>query len=380
MKKANQIVEYYERQEKKKGGHFNLFSILDRETNEVKTHSALIAELLNPDGSHGRGNLFLKSFLEQLSKKKEVSVFWKNVEIPTLGQLEKMKVYTERNVGVYRNLDSRLDILLTNNNWQIVIENKFNAKQGENQLERYSDYLKEDNSRKKILIYLTKTGESYKSNELTDGKDYFCLSYKDDILNWITSCKAHSEKSPNLKKSLMQYINLIKRETNQTINDEMKDEIRELILNQGIKGTSEIIKNYESALNFIADDFRRKLIAKLRLLKGVENIRKNNDPFYSIFFTVNRKTIGIESFNIDKKTLRNNSLFIGELDFKRKNKRDLVYKFWFKKTIENIWSEDEKLNFLNKYGKHKESRDAIVQEVMDYTEDYINRITKTDTY
>lgn len=27
-----------------------------------------------------------------------------------------------------------------------------------------------------------------------------------------------------------------------------------------------------------------------------------------------------------------------------------------------------------------ESRDAIVQEVMDYTEDYINRITKTDTY
>ena len=39
------------------GENFNVFSILDRESDEVKTHSAIIAELLNPRGSHSQRTL-----------------------------------------------------------------------------------------------------------------------------------------------------------------------------------------------------------------------------------------------------------------------------------------------------------------------------------
>lgn len=39
----------------KNGDFFNIFSILKMETDEVKTHSAFLAELLNPKGSHGQG-------------------------------------------------------------------------------------------------------------------------------------------------------------------------------------------------------------------------------------------------------------------------------------------------------------------------------------
>ena len=123
--KANQIVEVYEKQEKEMGERFNLFSILDRETDEEKTHSALIAELLNPQGSHGQGNVFLELFVELLSKKREISAFWKKANIPTSNQIDKMQIYTERNVGKYRRNECRLDILLINHEWQIVIENKF---------------------------------------------------------------------------------------------------------------------------------------------------------------------------------------------------------------------------------------------------------------
>jgi len=45
---------------------FNIFSILRAERNERFTHSAFIAELLNPNGSHCQGAIFLKLFLDEI--------------------------------------------------------------------------------------------------------------------------------------------------------------------------------------------------------------------------------------------------------------------------------------------------------------------------
>ena len=54
---------------KAKGDFFNIFKILGLSTNEVRTHSAFISELLDPKGSHGQGNIFLLKFLEIVSDK-----------------------------------------------------------------------------------------------------------------------------------------------------------------------------------------------------------------------------------------------------------------------------------------------------------------------
>ncbi len=51
------------------GESFNIFSIMNMEWNEVYTHSAIIGELLNPNGSHNFGSIFLDSFLAILNKK-----------------------------------------------------------------------------------------------------------------------------------------------------------------------------------------------------------------------------------------------------------------------------------------------------------------------
>ncbi|GAA0875322.1 hypothetical protein GCM10009118_17310 [Wandonia haliotis] len=375
LRKANEIVDSYESEEKKEGNNFNLFSILDRETHEEKTHSALIAELLNPQGSHGQGDKFINLFISLLAQKKKESAFWKDAIIPN--QLNKLQVYTERNIGKYRKQECRLDILLLNREWQIIIENKFNAKQGKEQLERYLDYLKEDKNRKTLLIYLTKIGDNYKSKELTNGSDYFCLTYKNDILTWLEKCKEVCLSIPIIEQSLAQYINLIKRETFQTVNYKMKNEIQELILDNGIKGASEIVKNYENALISIINDLQENIIAKLSSIPDLQNIRIQKDPFFSIFITVKNRTIGIEAFNIEKKTHRKNSLFIGELDFNKKNdKQNLVHTFWLKKSIETIWDENQKIERFNEYGKYKENREKIVNELVEYIVDYITRKTK----
>ena len=50
------------------GENFNLFAILGRETDEVRTHSAILAELLDPSGSHGQGAVFLRQFVDRVQK------------------------------------------------------------------------------------------------------------------------------------------------------------------------------------------------------------------------------------------------------------------------------------------------------------------------
>ena len=48
---------------RKQGENFNIFSVLNLSTKEVRLHSAFLAELLNPDGDHGLGYKFLEAFL-----------------------------------------------------------------------------------------------------------------------------------------------------------------------------------------------------------------------------------------------------------------------------------------------------------------------------
>ena len=43
---------------------FNIFRLLSVAHREVHTHSALLADFLNPDGRHGQRHLFLDSFLK----------------------------------------------------------------------------------------------------------------------------------------------------------------------------------------------------------------------------------------------------------------------------------------------------------------------------
>ena len=52
--------------ERAQGNSFNIFNVLGMTSNEVKLHSALIVEMLDPNGSHGMKDLFLKAFIEAL--------------------------------------------------------------------------------------------------------------------------------------------------------------------------------------------------------------------------------------------------------------------------------------------------------------------------
>lgn len=64
------ISESYKRVAEATGENFNIFSVLQMESDEVKTHSRFLAELLNPKGSHGQKDVFLKKFIERFGIEK----------------------------------------------------------------------------------------------------------------------------------------------------------------------------------------------------------------------------------------------------------------------------------------------------------------------
>jgi hypothetical protein len=135
---AKTIRHYEEALIQANGERFNLFDILQRGDYE-RTHSLMLAELLNYQGSHGQGAVFLRHFLASL--KKTIENF----------DPELVEVKTEFSIGEL----GRLDIKITDrNNRSIYIENKIHAGLQENQLGRYH----EDNP-KANLLFLTLNGE-----------------------------------------------------------------------------------------------------------------------------------------------------------------------------------------------------------------------------
>lgn len=214
LNEINTISSSYIRVSNATGENFNLFSLLNVETDEVGTHSRFIAELLNRNGSHGQGCIFLNKFLELM----EIEEFEPKVS----------SVYVEYFIGK-KNVDvttgGRIDILIRDNKGRsIVIENKIYALEQKNQLQRYDAAIPNSN-----ILFLTLFGD-ISSQEQSKSLSYKSISYESHILKWMEECKKESVNLPVLRESIGQYIDLIKKLTYQNLNTKMNTDIVDRIL------------------------------------------------------------------------------------------------------------------------------------------------------
>jgi len=184
---------------------FNLFKLLQVERNEVYTHSAILADLLDPRGTHGQGSLFLEGFLKML--------FAKNSFCSTDIKFEQVSFAKGHAWTVNKELVTslgRLDIVISSidQSIQIVIENKIDAQEQCDQLERYQTWLKMHNNNfaHQCLCYLTTYG--YDSNTAFSGS-YTKLSYLDDICHWLSGLMPFVG-AVAVHEALKQYIAIIR--------------------------------------------------------------------------------------------------------------------------------------------------------------------------
>jgi hypothetical protein len=186
---------------------FNVFAVTHRSGFETTTHSALLCDLLDPRGSHGQGGAFLKAFLEIIDDnlpRDPVRPPWP----PADGW---WRVTAEA-----RTEDGRLDIVLANRGPSgpatIVIENKWDARLGKRQLERYGEYLakltRSERSHRTCLVYLTRDRENYRELFLVD---LLCLSHSVNISALIQSVLETSKDNvpPALREPLLQYCSIL---------------------------------------------------------------------------------------------------------------------------------------------------------------------------
>ena len=239
-----------------KGENYNLFSILRIEGSELK-HSALIANLLDPKGSHGCDDAFLRAFFE---------IALKGTAYPFESSTPPPHSYTEYYTGpIAGDTGGRIDILVESSRYGLIIENKIYAGDQDKQLTRYDNYGKETfGADKYLLAYLTLYGyDASKESTATKSAEevgYLRLSYAEDILRWLEQCVRLADNKPLVRESLNQYIRTIKQLTYQDMNQENIQEIIELAVDH-----PEVVATLSSKRDAIAQRIRKKYIfAKLK--------------------------------------------------------------------------------------------------------------------
>ena len=234
----------------RKGENFNLFSILSIERYELK-HSALIANLLDPKGSHGCGDAFLRAFFE-IALKGTAYPFESSTPLDS-----RTEHYTGPIAG---DTGGRIDILVKSSHYGLIIENKIYAGDQDKQLIRYDNYGKEIfGADGYLLVYLTLYGyDASKESTATKSAEevgYLRLSYAEDILRWLEQCARLAYDKPLVRESLNQYIRTIKQLTYQDMNEENIQQIIDLAIDH-----PEVVATLSSKRDAIAQGIRKKYI------------------------------------------------------------------------------------------------------------------------
>jgi hypothetical protein len=177
-----------------------------------RTHSKILADLLDPLGSHEQGDFFLKQFLERFqlcnsASAKEFDGIQVEAEYPIRG--------------------GRLDLLIRMpSKFVVVLENKVSSSEGEEQLKKYRAWLVRQSEPLKRLLYLTPKGDD--STTISERPDRW-LSYESDISGWLASCHEGLKQNPFLYGFLAGYIRRVRTLGGKTIPMIDNDLVAELL-------------------------------------------------------------------------------------------------------------------------------------------------------
>ena len=176
---------------------YNLFETLEISGKEVLM-CRFLADLLNPEGSHGCGILFLKTFLEEVLQEKRMP-----------DSLLSHTIVTKEYVI---DKDRRIDLVIQNADFFIPMEVKIYAGEQEGQCFDYFEHAK--NSK---MVYLTRFGDtpSLYSRKQRGGSGILslsqiqCISWSEDISGWLD--RRLGSLPQLVEEAVQQYLDTIHR-------------------------------------------------------------------------------------------------------------------------------------------------------------------------
>ena len=256
LKQIRELKEEDEEAAQATGKNFNVFSVLGVERREVR-HSAFLKDLLDPEGTHSQGAVFLEYFLKLPPLQEKLSrLFYEN-----FGEFQVTKEQYAHEYGL-------IDIFLKKRDACIIIENKIDKSLDPGQLNKYYTYARgyfED--RQIALIYLTPDGkkpskESLAGREPLDADRVICVSYESHIVEWLEDCLKKVGGIARLHEMLLQYQDITEKLTGQPINKELTMKISDILI-KNYDLIPELESSISEAKKSIHDRFWEKLANKI---------------------------------------------------------------------------------------------------------------------
>lgn len=242
---------------------YNIFTLFHGFSDEVNLHSNFIASLLDPNGDHYKGDLFLKLFLETCG----IDDF--SIDTSTATVFKEFK---------------HIDIYISDGKKHIILENKVYAKDQPTQIARYIEAIKKEGVKDEDIcaLYLHPDGELPKGDSLGEYKlnqdntklekdgsiiNFKVISYDKEILEWIDKCKNEVSNTTDLNVFLSQYKDVIEMIYNRYKRiDEMEKAKLVEIFKENYTAASDIANNYQETRKKIIDEF----------FKNVKDILEND--------------------------------------------------------------------------------------------------------
>ena len=208
---------------------FSVFEYFRENENIV---SAIFADLLRPDGSHGQGTKFLGLLLKEIDRHGNDKRVGDHKEIRNISdyrELEPCEVITEYVIMENRRIDITVRIGDHNDEdsskW-IGIENKPWTIEQPDQLKDYLEFLHKQEDDKACILYFSGDGSESRTIPASKEKFYLTVPYRrsgdgPSVEHWVEEC-AKSCEAENVRwflKDLLRYIHKTFHEA-ETLDDE----------------------------------------------------------------------------------------------------------------------------------------------------------------
>ena len=315
---------------------YNIFTLFHDFSDEVNLHSNFIASLLDPNGDHYKGDLFLKLFLETCG----IDEF--SIDTSTATVFKEFK---------------HIDIYISDGKKHIILENKVYAKDQPTQIARYIETIKDEGAKDEdiYVLYLHPDGKlpddqsfgDYHAKLLGENPSikFKVISYGNEILKWIDRCKNEVSNLTDLNVFLSQYKDVIEMIYDRYKRiDKMETAKFVEIFRENYTAVSEIANNYQETRKKIIDEFFEKISEKLKEVYSENCYKIGGEKIASNKYC---QPIKIESTNWD---LFNFAIeFMGAnltnpiMGFVKKDKTIDLSKIDNTKKADDFWIKSEKI-------------------------------------
>lgn len=305
-----------ESKRREQGELFNIFNILKLQSNEVRLHSALLAELLCPNGSHGASSLFLKAFLKVIGEDEDY------IKAPVAEKI------TERYIGKKTKTEGGIiDIIIEDGNHAIIIENKIYAPDQGNQLLCYYNYGKKKFPNGFKLLYLTLHGDDASDYSLGGkGIQPQNISYANEIIDWLEQCSELAKDRDNAKTIINQYNELVKELTGKDMDKQYNERLKAITLDSNnIPAVAQILIMQEEWFDGLLEKYIWQPLKEYAESKGMK-YGKDNDG--ACIYKDEWKHYGIFISTENKKYWKD--MFVGVSWHNEPGRANKLYKYEYK--------------------------------------------------